>query len=164
MNKIITGLCAMIVSFVFVGCGSNQIPTVPVDITIKYNGKEVEEALVTLAPKTRNGDERTGTGMTDANGKANITTPGGGKGAMPGEYKVIVMKTPLIGQGGGGDQTTPTYSSYEEAVAASERTRSMPKIDAKHQLPVKYAAEQTTDLEIVVKKGEKNIWTLELKD
>ena len=163
MQKILLVLCAFFIGISVVGCGS-KIPTVPVDITITYKGAPVEEALVTLDPKSRGGEQRTATGMTKADGKVTVLTASAGKGAMPGDYKVIVMKTPLIGSGGS-QAEQPTYSTYEEAVAASSQTSGrMPTIDAKHQLPVKYASANTTPLEIIVEKGKKNEWTFDLED
>jgi len=152
-----------ICAFVF-GCNKNSIPTLPVEITITYKGEKVEGALVTLAPKIKNGTQRAATGMTNAEGKAVVITPAGGKGAMPGDYKVTVMKTPLIG--GNSQESVPQYNTYEEAVAAASQDKqtTMPKIDPKHQLPVKYSAEKTTDLEITVAKGNENQWIFELKD
>ncbi|MDR1385069.1 MAG: hypothetical protein LBJ67_14645 [Planctomycetaceae bacterium] len=164
MFKILSITGMLLVGFVISGCDKNNIATLPVEIAITYHGEKVEGALVTLAPKVKDGTQRTATGMTNAEGKAVVLTPAGGKGAMPGDYKVTVMKTPLIG--GGTEESAPQYNTYEEAVAAasSKNQSVIPNIDPKHQLPAKYAAEKTTDLEITVAKGKEKRWVFELKD
>jgi hypothetical protein len=161
----ILSIAGMLLAGVFIfGCDKNGISTLPVEIAIVYKGEKIEGALVTLAPKIKDGTQRTATGMTNAEGKAVVLTPAGGKGAMPGDYKVIVMKTPLVG--GDTKESAPQYNTYEEAVAAasSNNQSAMPKVDPKHQLPIKYASEKTTDLEITVAKGNKNHWIFEIKD
>jgi hypothetical protein len=164
MFKILSITGILFASLFMLGCNKNSIPTLPVEITVVYKGEKIEGALVTLAPKVKDGTQRTATGMTNAEGKAIVITPAGGKGAMPGDYKVTVMKTPLIG--GSTEESTPYYNTYEEAVAAASANNSstMPKIDPKHQLPIKYATEKNTDLEITVAKGKEKHWVFELKD
>ncbi|MDR1960584.1 MAG: hypothetical protein LBQ54_16355 [Planctomycetaceae bacterium] len=144
------------------GCRPQGIPTVPIEIIVTYKGKNVEGALVTLAPTVKDGTQRTATGMTDSAGKAAITTPAGGTGAMEGDFKVTVMKTPLIG--GGNQEETPSFATYEEAVAHASTKTAMGTTNPGHQLPVRYASEKTTDLKISVRKGEKNRWAFELTD
>ncbi|MDR3109235.1 MAG: hypothetical protein LBU65_06050 [Planctomycetaceae bacterium] len=146
----------------FSGCNSGGVATVPIEIVITYKGEKVEGALVTLAPTVKDGSQRTATGMTDANGKVGITTPAGGNGAMEGDFKVIVMKTPQIG---GKQDETPVFATFEEAVVhSSSGNTKMGDDKPKHQLPVKYASEETTDLTVSVKKGDKNSWTFDLTD
>jgi hypothetical protein len=143
------------------GCKQNTIPTVPIEIVITYKGEKVDGALVSLNPVIKDGTQRTATGMTDTNGRAAVSTPGGNDGSMEGDFKVTVMKTPAIG----GTENIPKYATYEEAVADQSTTnKTMGSDNIEHLLPIKYASENTTDLMITVKKGNKNNWTFDLKD
>ncbi|MDR2643611.1 MAG: hypothetical protein LBC74_12540 [Planctomycetaceae bacterium] len=154
-------LFTVTVSLLFFGCNQNTIPTVPIKIVITYKGKNVDGALVTLNPVIKNGTQRSAAGMTDTNGHAAISTPGGNDGAMEGDFKVTVMKTSSIGS----TENIPKYTSYEEAAANSATTnKTMDSQNIEHLLPIKYASENTTDITISVKKGNKNNWIFDLKD
>ena len=159
------GLACCIVCFV--GCQKNNINTVPVEVTVMYKDAVVEGALVTFHPLEKGPDVRSASGMTKADGKVVPLTPPGNKGVVPGKYKVTIMKTPTIGGGGSSDPAASDSSaqSYEEIMAANKTTKPADmKVDAKHQLPLKYTSEKSTDLEIDVVKGGKITVTYELKD
>jgi hypothetical protein len=156
-----TFLCLILCS-VFFGCQSKGVPTVPVEIVVTYKGEKVEGALVTLNPMAKDGSQRTAAGMTDVAGRVAITTPSGGKGAMEGDFKITVIKSPSIG---GKQENVPQYASYEEVMTnAPKEEKKMGSDPFVHLLPVKYASEQTTDLQITVKKGNSNSWTFNLID
>jgi hypothetical protein len=162
-SRIFSVTFLVVLCLMFLGCHTKGVPTFPIEIIIVYKGEKVEGALVILAPIVKDGTQRTATGMTDANGKTAITTPAGGNGAMEGDFKVTVMKTPLIG--GGKQDNFSSYATYEEAVAnASTENVTMETVNPRHQLPIKYASENRTDLKISVRKGNKNSWTFELTD
>jgi len=144
------------------GCQKSTIKTVPIEVTVKYKGETVEGALVTFNPVEKGSPVRAASGMTNADGKVTPLTPPGLKGVVPGRYKVTIMKTPAIG-GSGSSDSAPAPQSYEEALAASRKTNSGGmNVDAQHQLPQKYAAESTTDLEVTVEK--KDSLTFDLED
>lgn len=148
--KIFSTLFFIVVSLLLFGCKQNTIPTVPIEIVITYKGEKVEGALVTLNPVIKDGTQRAATGMTDINGHAAISTPGGNNnGSMEGDFKVTVMKTPSIG----GTENIPEYATYEEAVADQSTTnKTMGSENIEHLLPIKYASENMTDIMISVKK------------
>jgi len=71
------------------GCGTKYVP---VEGVVKLDGKPVEGATVVF---TSEDGSRTFSGFTDANGAFSLT--GGEKpGAVPGNYKVTVVKTPAL--------------------------------------------------------------------
>ena len=146
----------------FSGCQKGStIHTVPIDVTVKYKGETVEGALVTFNPIEKGTTIRAASGMTNASGNVTPMTPPGSKGVMPGKYKVTIMKTPTIG--GGSDDSAPAPQSYEEIMAGGNKPNSgNMKVNAQHQLPVKYTAVDTTDLEVTVEK--KDSLTFDLED
>jgi hypothetical protein len=70
------------------GCGENS-GTVRVMGTVKLDGQPVEGALVTFVPVQ--GAGRSASGRTDETGQFRLTTLREEDGAMPGEYKAIVV-------------------------------------------------------------------------
>ena len=142
------------------GCQKDAIKVVPVAVTVTYEGAAVEGALVTFNPVEKGSEARSASGMTNASGKVTPLSPPGVKGVVPGKFKVTIMKTPTIGGGGGGEAPAASAQSYEEAMAANKSSKpsgSAMKVDAQHQLPVKYASVDTTDLEAEIVLGSKLI-------
>jgi hypothetical protein len=84
------GLC------VCLGCGSETGLEGLVEVSglITYDGKPVEAATVAFVPE---GEGRAASGMTDADGKFQLTTLKPGDGARPGRYKVTVSKVENLG-------------------------------------------------------------------
>lgn len=72
------------------GCGNGMID---LKAKVTLDGKPLDGAAVSLIStgETRN---RIATGMTDANGCVRFTTFQPNDGVLPGEYKVVVIKTP----------------------------------------------------------------------
>lgn len=85
------------------GCAEQSGPaTVAATGSVTYQGQPVEGANVTLLPADPSGSLRGAQGVTDAEGRFELTTYTGevGKfkpGAMPGEYHVTVNKLDLTG-------------------------------------------------------------------
>ncbi len=148
----------------FVGCKKAPFKTVPVTVTVLYKGETVEEALVAFKPLTAGPEVRAASSMTDASGKAILMTPPGVKGVIPGKYTVTIMKTPAIGKTKDTASAAPAPKTYDEAMAASQSGQFNMKVDARHQLPVKYASDKTTDLEADVVGPKAMELTFELKD
>ncbi len=159
-------ISGLVFCFVFyLGCNKSPIKTVPVSATVQYNGAAVEGALVTFNPIDKGPENRSASGMTDASGIVKPLTPPGVKGVVPGKYKVTIMKTPTIGGSGKDAPAAPPPQSYDEALAASQNAKQTNmKVDARHQLPVKYASSKTTDLEADVVGPKALDLTFELKD
>src|SRR5688572_17342001 len=72
------------------GCGKS---TIDFEGQVTLDGKPIEGASVTLISvgESRN---RPATGITDVQGKVRFTTFEPGDGALPGEYKVQISKSP----------------------------------------------------------------------
>lgn len=116
---------------VTLGCGgsdANLPPLVPVTGTITMDGKALESASVTFIPvgATRGNGA---TGYTDSNGKYELATPGGDKGAPVGQYKVLLSKmvmpdgSPYRGESGVAPMDSPArevlpakYSDYDQTI------------------------------------------------
>jgi hypothetical protein len=77
------------------GCDARRTP-VPVSGTVMLDGKPVEEATVTFHPLNDDKEGRLATGQTDKTGTFRLKT-GNEDGAVPGEYKVVVIKNVLAG-------------------------------------------------------------------
>lgn len=143
-------LVAMVVSLA--GCGGTGEPAdrparAPVTATVTYNGP-VAGATVTFFAKDTKG--KGAFGLTDANGKATLTTftDTVGDGAIPGDYTVTVTKTE-----GGGQPEGDEESDYEESDDAPE---------AKNVLPAKYADKTSSPLSATVPAEGKDFqFTLE---
>lgn len=77
---------------VMFGCGgsADQLSVVPTTGTVTKAGKPLKDIRVTLTPA----DPTTGAplmiGLSDADGKFEIQTSAGQKGAVPGRYKVVL--------------------------------------------------------------------------
>lgn len=82
--------CMVVVVLVCSGCGTG---TVDFEARVTLDGKPLEDAAVTLVSsgETRN---RTAAGITDAQGSVHFTTFEPGDGVLPGEYIVLVSKSP----------------------------------------------------------------------
>ena len=97
--------CTLVV--VGLGCGKDQnlLPLVPVTGTITLDGKPLDSASVMFIPVgTTKGNGATG--YTNEQGKYELSTPKGDRGAPVGEYRVVISKmlmpdgTPYSGQSG----------------------------------------------------------------
>jgi len=75
---------------VFAGCGRSDLPTVPVQGTVTYNGKPVVSAMVKFDPVDA-AKVRPAMGTTDDQGHYTAGTTATAKGVMPGEYKVSIL-------------------------------------------------------------------------
>lgn len=138
------------------GCSSKpkRPATYPVTGTVTANGKPVAAASVVFVPSTQGVESAAG--ITDAEGKYQLTTFSAGDGAQAGEYRVKVSKY---------DTKPPTaddkkrYMSQEEEqkiYAEDER----PTPPAKNLLPPKYGNENTSGITHTVKDSPS---TLDIK-
>lgn len=152
MKTVAYGGCVKTVLFValaglvtgWTGCGGKKsVPgrpdTVPVKVVVTYKGQPVEEANVQFLPAV-GGDATSGvaaTGITDAQGTARLTTFDQNDGAVPGSYRVCIRKSVPVGGAGEADPDAPPKpAQYRE------------------ELPVKYAAPETSGLTAEVSKSQ----------
>ncbi|HOM17966.1 MAG TPA: hypothetical protein PLQ00_11595 [Thermoguttaceae bacterium] len=91
------------------GCGSGRPKTIPVTGVVTLDGKPIEGANVTFYPDTgesagagsqqkkADATVRPATGTTDKDGKFTLKTFEPGDGALPGKYKVAIIKKEVTG-------------------------------------------------------------------
>ena len=131
------------------GCGGAKVKTEMVTGKVTLDGQPVAKATVTFAPASGGSGAY---GTTDDNGVYTLTTQGGaaGKGALPGEYQVAVIKEENVAP-----QPTP-----EERQKASAEGRDISKdypAEFKSIVPKKYNAPQASGLTATVVKGKNTI-------
>jgi len=155
-NLLFTNIVLLTLALCSFGCnnGSQLKGLVPVEGTVYYDGKPLEGASVKFYPNdTAN---RTAAALTDANGKFVLTTLNSKDGALPGEYKVSIMKlsaTPVA----------ETEFSDVENAAAREKAKMMKeaasaKDNEKPLIPMKYASPNASGLTASVPaKGVKDL-------
>ncbi|GAB6166671.1 hypothetical protein JCM19992_26710 [Thermostilla marina] len=152
---LLTGAC-LAASLVGCNSGSSDLPeTFPVSIKITYKGQPVEGATVSLVPQTPDG--KGASGITDSSGTATVRTFTQGEGALPGTYKVTVIKT----QSTAPEVTGENEEAYEEEME-SEGDESA--FEPKDLLPAKYKSAETTDLECTVSAEGDNRFEFDLTD
>lgn len=132
------------------GCGQfddpNRPATYPVTGTITHNGKPVEGAMVRF--ELADGS-RSAIGKTDANGKYVLTTFSANDGALPGQYRVSILKyeTP---------PRTPSSKSEAEYVPPEAAGLAQQATIPKNLLPAKYADVKTSGLAATVSESGEN--------
>ena len=146
---------------VFIGCSNPDARYVKVAGTITYNGQAVEGATITFLPVDPAGESASG--LTDTGGMFSLTSTGaveGGRGALPGEYRVRITKVPVLV-----DKDFEAYDrgeiDYDELL---KRRASQPATPVKGLLPEKYAHPDKTVLTATVEKGKNNGYDFDLTD
>jgi len=162
MNKSITNIAlffAVAGLLVLQGCsGGNSLGTVNVSGTVTLDGTPVAGVNVSFIPTGSGG--RDGYGVTNAQGRFVLTTPGAevGSGLIPGEYSVTFtkMSNPLEGV-----DTTGMDSDEIDREMARRFPRGLPS--AENLLPEKYANRNATPIEpVTVERGKRNDFTFNL--
>ena len=98
MNKIYYTLLLLSALFA-AGCNSGGVAVYPVTGEVTYNGKPVENALISFVSNSPDG--RGASSQTGSDGTFVITTQGATKnGAVPGEYTVLVSKWVAVDSSG----------------------------------------------------------------
>lgn len=144
INRLILGL--LFLPLAGMGCGSSGNPNlVPVTGTVLHQGSPVSDASVVF----RAGDA-VATAMTDSSGRFSLQTVGHGSGALPGTYRVMVVKVPDI-EVTSEDISDVTQDEWPDAADEPDNL-----------LPPQYADLHNTPLEATVVVGEANNFTLEL--
>jgi len=168
-----------------VGCDKTpKLPTIPAGGTVTYNGAPVANAQVGYYPADPESG-RTAVAETDASGRFTLKTPLGSTsspGAMPGEYKVTVLKMAQTNTVSPADmKKNPAEMTPAEQKAMMDKNLGMPDDtskgkenadsskfkkmqDEKAGLPKQYADPTTTTLKATVKAGDKNEVELKLTD
>ncbi|PQO44179.1 hypothetical protein [Blastopirellula marina] len=98
------------------GCNAyyNQIETISVDGVVQMEGKPIENAEVTFFSDNL----PMAFGMTDAQGRYELSTRRYGKGATPGTYTAKIHMTDQTAEGGTGKRLTIPKVYSEKGVAS----------------------------------------------
>lgn len=145
--------CLVLLAAVFtVGCGSD-VPDFPDTAVVKgvvtQGGKPVEGATVTFIPKIEGEGAYAASGTTGSDGSYNLSTffsaASTKEGAIPGDYKVTVTKSPPVDPNAGKGHGDPTAMGPANV------------------LPKQYAEANGSPLDANVKAGKENDVPLELK-
>ena len=128
------------------GCGGEILPDgmappVPTEIVVMQDGRPLEGAGVVLQPVDNS--PWTAVGLTDAAGRAIVYTMDRHRGAVPGQYKVLVRKTE--------QEDAPILSSEEANRLAAEGRLSAPS--SFNLVDTQFGAASTTPLEIEAVRG-----------
>ncbi|WP_425615072.1 hypothetical protein NA78x_004961 [Anatilimnocola sp. NA78] len=139
MNRFILSLLVITLLLVS-GCGPRGPVVVPVTGTVTLDGTPVEGASVMFMPVAAGAAPAGGTlpavGKTDKDGKFELETDGK-KGAVEGDYAVVVSKITMEGIKVNEDGTS--------GEAGTMRTT--------YHLPVKYGKKESSGFQQAVKKG-----------
>lgn len=165
-RKFVAGgsLLAGLVSLALVGCGGggDENPaTAAATGTVMYQGKPVAGATVSFV---KEGAARSGVGVTNAEGKFQISTFANNDGAIIGDHVVTVVKK--TGQGAALEPYNPNMTPEEQMKKMREFSQKTPDQTAKaDELPAKYANPAVSGLKAIVSKdSSKNNYTFELVD
>lgn len=121
------------------GCGpgvpSDRPATYPVSGTVTMDGQPVANATLSFQLSDAS---RGAAGVTDDQGRYDLTTFEPGDGAVPGEYLVAIMKYDAASQGAAVSEDDPNYDpNVTESVA-------------KNLLPERYASVGTSGLKVTI--------------
>lgn len=119
---------------------SGRPATAPVAGVVRFDGEVVAGATVSFQADPGG---RSASGISDAQGRYQLSTFSRGDGAVPGSYKVIVFKYATASEASGG---SGTYVPPQG-----------PEPPPKHLLSEKYAATKTSGLEATVSSGPNTI-------
>ena len=137
--------CAVVLTICsLVGCSGEVINRpAPVQVTgiVMHNGSPVEGANVIFQPA---GHSYAATGRTDAMGTFKLTAFDPEDGAVPGEYKVAILKSEVTSTGGGDSDDSPKTTKEKQL------------------LPVKYARADGSGLVASVKSDIENKFEFKL--
>lgn len=148
VERFVVRLSLLVCVAMVVGCGpaadtSGRPATVPAGGTVTYKGEAVAGASVTLVPEQGG---KAAVGKTDANGKFSLMTFDPDDGAVPGTYKVTIVKR---------------TEAPEEVSEDSEGTSAPPAEDL---LPTKYGSATESGLTAEVTDGGENQFAFDLMD
>ena len=143
----------MVASFGCAPAGDDGPLRVPATVTISHNGSPVDGANVTFVPK---GEGQAAYGVTDAGGKAKLSTLGEDDGAIPGDYDVMVRKTET--------EASDVQVDSNEIGAMPAGADATKPIETRNLLPEKYSAIGTTDLKATVTDNGENDFSFDLTD
>lgn len=139
-RNVVRGLSLVILLLAACGCGKRMMPLAGV---VRVDGKPIKKGTTVMFA---GGDGvRPATGVTDEDGKFQLSTNQTGDGIMYGEYKVIVLSADnyleVPRNGAPTERGGTAFDAYKKSV---DEMRNRPQ--KKGMLPLEYANPQTTPL------------------
>lgn len=129
--------------------------------TVTLDGKPVSGATVSFAPDGAAG--RHATGLSDENGKFQLTTLVPGDGAVPGRYKISVSKVTVTVDNKPTSQEEGMRQIKERLQKGGEAAILAPAGKSKDELPTKYSKTESSGLFAEIQASGKNDIPLNLK-
>ena len=164
LTKLLVAAPALLALVAAFGCGGEKLPAgMPkpqsTTITLTLDGKGLADASGTMIPA--DGGQYAAVGTTDANGVAEMKTDGQFKGAVPGEYKIIVGAKDEIDYGELGPPPTGDPAALEKWNIDVEKSGGMAQFKRYSLVSTEFTDVENTPLTITVKDG-KNAETFDL--
>jgi len=163
------GCVLVVVMLSQMGCGgsSGRIPTSPVSGTVSVGDKPIAGADVTFHPADNEKQGRPAFGKTNDAGEFTLSTYDDGDGAVPGEYKISIVKQSLRpdmdvktltpgGQGPGGGSGTDVYKKMTLG-----NKREKPTVNDA-AVPPKYSDHEKSGLKRTVEASGGNVFNIKL--
>jgi hypothetical protein len=144
------GLLVLAAAWSCSGGDSKKPNTVKATGTVKFEGKPVEGATVTLAPE---GQGRAAFGKTDAQGRCRFATTSSIEGVMPGTYQVGITK----------ERTEGAMTSEESQKYYEKTGQPPPAPKVINELPEKYRNPASSEFKVTVKADGTNDFPFDLK-
>lgn len=155
------GVAAILAAMIGCGGGVASVRTVPVKGKVTLDGKPVEGATVQFAPEDSGG--RAASGVTKSDGTFELTTAGGGPGAVPGNYKVAITKRTTAGPAQAPKSQEEAMKAIQEQMAkggSAALIKTPPKVQ--DELPPQYGDAATSGFSAEVTVGGKNEFTFDM--
>lgn len=153
-------IITLIALSVLAGCGgaADRPDLVPVKGTVLLNGQPVSGATVTFSNEKA---PRSAQGVTDAEGKFQLTSYDTNDGAIEGEHSITITKAAAVS-----DSSQITQANAMEMMKKNTGAMKGKLSDQKPEmvLPAKYADAKTSGEKRTVKKGDSNDFKLELTE
>lgn len=127
--------------------------TVPVTGTVTQAGKPLAGATVNFVAS---GGSGSAVGVTGADGTYKLTTFESGDGAMPGQYKVTIVKYDAPPAAEGSSSSLPPDPTTTGEYVPPEAGSSEPAAGPKNLLPAKYADPEQSGLTATVTESGEN--------
>lgn len=146
-------LAALVITLVtMAGCGPSYPETAPVTGKVTLDGQPLSTGKIVFYPK----EGRPAMGQIEPDGTYTLTTFEEGDGALPGEHKVTIKATEVVGG--------QMPKSFEEEVALGTKGGpTMSPGELKWLAPSKYAQRETSPLAATVTLEGENQIDFELK-
>ena len=163
LTKLLVAAPALLALVAAFGCGGEKLPAgmpkpQPTTITLTLDGKGLADASVTMIPDS---GSYAAVGKTDASGVAEMKTNGKFKGAVPGEYKIIVGAKDEIDYGELGPPPTGDPAALEKWNIDVEKSGGMAQFKRYSLVSTEFTDVENTPLTLTVADG-KNAETFDL--